>query len=95
MRNFFIGIIAVMVFLFVTQSNEITHYPPNPNMNIQIVLPNEIRSIDGTFTNVYIKGDRVSIVNDEAITEVSLDNVVITFDNGGSFMPSMQDIPLG
>ena len=95
MRNFFIGIIAVVVFLFVIQSSEITHYPPNPNMNIQIISPNHVGNIDGTYTHVYIKGNRVSIVNDEAINEFPLDKVIITFDNSEDFLPSAQNSPLG
>lgn len=94
MRTFFIGIIMVVMILFITQSNEITHYPPNPNMNIQIVSPNHIRNIDGTYTHVYIKGNRVSIVNDEVINEFRLDEVIITFDKSKDFIPSTQNSPL-
>ncbi len=94
MRTFFIGIIVVVVFLFVTQSSEITHYPPNPNMNIQIVSPNHVRNIDGTYTHVYIKGNRVSIVNDEVVNEFPLDEVVITFDKSKDSTPSTQNNPL-
>ena len=95
MRTFFIGIIAVVVFQFVIRSSEVIHYPPNPNMNIQIVSPNHVRNIDGTYTHVYIKGNRVSIVNDEVVNEVLLDQVIITFDNSEDFTPNMQNSPLG
>lgn len=95
MRNFFIGIIAVVVFLFVIRSNEVTHYPPNPNMNIQIISPNHVGNIDGTYAHVYIKGNKVSVVNDEVINEFPLDRVIITFDNSEDFLPSAQNSPLG
>lgn len=81
--------VAVIIVLCITVAKHepIEHYPPNPNMIIRIVTPNVTRVIDGTFTNVYIKGDKVSIVNEESNSIVPLENVMITFDNSGNTKP--------
>lgn len=81
--------VAVIVVLWITvaKPEPIKHYPPNPNMVIRIVTPNVTRAIDGTFTNVYIKGDKVSIVNEETNSIVPLENVMITFDNSEDIKP--------
>lgn len=81
--------VAVIIVLWITVSKPepIEHYPPNPNMVIRVVTPNVTRVIDGTFTNVYIKGDKVSIVNEETNSIVPLENVMITFDNSEDIKP--------
>ena len=85
----FVVVIIVLWITWITvaKSEPIEHYPPNPNMVIRVVTPNVTRVIDGTFTNVYIKGDKVSIVNEESNSIVPLENVIITFDNSEDMKP--------
>lgn len=87
MKKLLFVTVIIVLWITVAKHEPIEHYPPNPNMIIRIVTPNVNRTIDGTFTNVYIKGDKVSIVNEETNSIVPLENVIITFDNSGDIKP--------
>ena len=87
MKKLLLVTVIIVLWITVAKHEPIEHYPPNPNMVIRIVTPNVTRVIDGTFTNVYIKGDKVSIVNEETNSIVPLENVTITFDNSEDMRP--------
>lgn len=87
MKKLLFVVVIIVLWITVAKHESIEHYPPNPNMIIRIVTPNYTRVIDGTFTNVYIKGDKVSIVNEETSNIVPLENVMITFDNSRDIKP--------
>ena len=87
MKKLLFVVVIMVLWITMIKPEPIEHYPPNPNMVIRIVTPNHIQAIDGTFTNVYIKGDKVSIVNEETSNIVPLENVMITFDNSGNTKP--------